>query len=543
MSEITKELVITSHPDEVQIALLENKRLMEIHQEKITEQFCVGNIFLGKVRKIMPGLNAAFINIGSDKDAFLHYLDLGPDTLTMSEFVKRVTSGQKRCSLGSVERQPQVSRNGKISEILSPGQQILVQIAKESISTKGPRVTTEISFAGRYTVITPYGEKVFISQKIKGAVERKRLRQVVSGIKPRNFSVIVRTVAQNKTAEELEKDINQQLERWNAMVQKVAVSQPPTKVASELDRTSSLIRDVLNDSFHAIYVDNKELFSEIKNYIKSFSDKQDGTAGVDIVKYYKENTPIFEHFNVAKQIKGSFGKIVTIKNGIYLVIEQTEALCVIDVNSGNRIKSSNTQEENALQVNMAAAEEIARQMRLRDIGGIVVIDFIDMNTAANRMALYKQMCELMNGDRARHTILQLSKFGLMQITRQRVRPVTNIDILEQCPVCYGTGKIKPAILIEENLVNIIEFLLQKQIESKITIEVHPILYAYLTKGLISKQMKWFFHYKKWIHLKQNPESHLLQYKFFNKDNEEIVLWDNQPKSAASSDRSSNKKQA
>ena len=302
-------------------------------------------------------------------------------------------------------------------------------------------------------------------------------------------------------------------------------AEAPAKVATELDRTTALIRDLLNDSFHAIYVDNKEIYIEVRNYIRSFSDK---VNDADIVKLYKEKQPIFEHFNVAKQIKGSFGKIVTIKNGIYLIIEQTEALCVIDVNSGNRVKSSNSQEENAIQVNLAAAEEIARQMRLRDIGGIIVIDFIDMSTAANRTLLYKRMSELMTGDRSRHTVLPLSKFGLMQITRQRLRPVTTIDTLEQCPVCHGTGKIKPAILIEESIENIIEFLIYKQSEPKITIEVHPFLYAYLTKGLISKRVKWYFKYKKWIRLRQNSNSHLLQYKFFNKDMEEIILWDTNP---------------
>lgn len=524
MAEITKELIITSHASGVQIALLEDKRLVELHQEKASEYFSVGNIYLGKVRKIMPGLNAAFINIGSDKDAFLHYLDIGPNTLTINEYLQSVCNGGKR-SLGSVERKPMLDKTSKITDVLSPGQHLLVQIAKESISTKGPRVTTDLSFAGRYTVLVPFGDKVQISQKIKGSAERKRLRQIVAGLKPRNFGIIIRTNALGKTAEELDFDIQQLMNRWQAMTEKLAKAMPPAKVASELDKTTTLIRDLLNDSFHAIHVDNKDLYNDIKTYIRSFSGDKDGG---DIVKFYKDSTPIFEHFNVAKQIKASFGKIVTIKNGIYLIIEQTEAMCVIDVNSGNRVKSSNSQEENAIQVNLAAAAEIARQMRLRDIGGIIVVDFIDMALAANRTTLYKTMSELMAADRARHTVLPLSKFGLMQITRQRVRPVTNIDILERCPVCHGTGKIKPAILIEENLENLIDFLFQKQVESRITIEVHPILYAYLTKGLISKQVKWFFKYKKWVYLRQNFDAHLLQYKFYNKDMEEIVLWDTQP---------------
>lgn len=524
VKNITKELIIASHPNEVQIALLEDKRLVELQQEKLSEQFSVGNIYLGKVRKIMPGLNAAFVNIGCEKDAFLHYLDIGPNTPTFNEYLKSVLSGGKR-SLASVKRQPQLEKVGKIGDVLSPGQTILVQIAKECISTKGPRITTDISLAGRYSVLVPYADKVLISQKIKGSAERKRLRQVVAAIKPNGFGIIVRTIAQGKTTEDLENDIQQLVAKWQSMAEKIAGGTAPLKVASELDRTTALIRDTVNDSFQAIYTDDRDIYDEVKSYIKSFSNNK---SDADIVKLYKEKTPIFEHFNVAKQIKGSFGKIVTIKNGIYLIIEQTEAMCVIDVNSGNRVKSSNSQEENAIQVNLAAAAEIARQMRLRDIGGIIVIDFIDMATAANRTALYKAMCDLMSNDRARHTVLQLSKFGLMQITRQRIRPVTNIETQERCPVCQGTGKIKPAILIEENLENILDFLFQKQIESKITLQVHPIVHAYLTKGLMSKQMKWFFKYKKWIPIRQNFDSHLLEYKFFNKDNEEIVLWDSHP---------------
>ena len=524
MPEITKEVVIASHPDHIQIALLEDKRLVELHRETPSEQFCVGNVFVGKVRKIMPGLNAAFVNIGSDKDAFLHYMDLSVSTRTMNEYVNNVITKGKR-SFSSLERQPVVPKEGKITDVITTGQPLLVQIAKECISTKGPRITTEISFAGRYAVLVPFGDKVFISQKIKGSEERKRLRQIVTGLKPKNFGIIIRTIAQGKTADELENDIKQLVIRWQSMTANLIGVTAPAKVASELDRTTALIRDLLNDSFHSIYVDNKDIYNDVRNYIRSFSDNPNA---VDIVKLYKEKQPIFEHFNVAKQIKGSFGKIVTIKNGIYLIIEQTEALCVIDVNSGNRVKSTNSQEENAIQVNLAAAEEIARQMRLRDIGGIIVIDFIDMATAANRTLLYKRMNELMAPDRARHTVLQLSKFGLMQITRQRLRPVTTIDTREQCPVCHGTGKIKPAILIEESIENIIDFLIYKQSEPKITIEVHPFLYAYLTKGLFSKQVKWYFKYKKWIHLRKNYNSHLLQYKFFNKDMEEIVLWDTQP---------------
>jgi ribonuclease G len=514
----TKELIITSHPNEIQIALLEDKRLVEIHREKSSDQFSVGDIYLGRVKKIMPGLNAAFVDIGSEKDAFLHYLDLGTHVCTMNSFVKQAIEN-KKSSIANFPAEPEIDKVGKIGNIISTGQQILVQIAKEPISTKGPRISTEISFAGRYLVLVPFMDKISVSQKIKSNEERKRLKKIVQGIKPKNFGIIIRTVAENKKLEEITSDMQQLVDRWKLAVSKLPLSPVPSKIAADLDKTSALIRDLVNDTFHAIYVDSPVLYNEVKNYLKSISFEKS-----KILNLYKEKQPIFEHFNVAKQIKGSFGKIVTVKNGVYLIIEHTEAMHVIDVNSGNRLKSSQSQEDNVLEVNLIAAAEIARQLRLRDMGGIITIDFIDMHKSANRTMLFQKMTEFMQSDKSKHTILPINKFGIIQITRQRVRKETIIETTEQCPACQGTGKIKPTILVEEELENTIDFLFNKQQEVSVTIMVHAYIYAYLTKGLISKQVRWFFKYHKWVHLKANPDYYIMEYKFFNQDMEEIILW-------------------
>lgn len=520
-TELTKELVISSQNSEVQVALLEDKKLVEIHKEKSSAQFSVGDIYLGKVRKIMPGLNAAFVDVGSEKDAFLHYLDLGLHARTVNAFVSQAISTGKR-SISRVQYLDEVPKNGKITDVITCGQQIMVQVAKEPISTKGPRITTEISFVGRYLVLVPFGDKVSISQKIKSSEERKRLKGIVQGLKPRNFGIIIRTVAEHKNADELAADLDALKYKWDTAVENLFASKPPLRLVQEIDCVSSLLREWLSDSFHAIYIDSPEVFKDVKNYIHLYSPEQEG-----IVKMYTDKQPIFEHFNIAKQIKGSFGKVVTVKSGVYLIIEHTEAMHVIDVNSGNRVKSNQTPEENALNTNMIAAAEIARQLRLRDMGGIITIDFVDLHDQANKIALNKAMAEFMKGDKAKHTILPLNKFCVMEITRQRVRQATIIETTEQCPTCRGTGKVKPPILIEDELNNTLEFLFDKQRESKISIMVHPFVYAYLKHGFPSILMKWRWKYKKQIKLVANQAYHLYENHFFNAKMDEIILW-NEP---------------
>jgi ribonuclease G len=514
--KISKELVITSRETEVQIALLEDKKLMEIHREKKIEACAVGDIYFGRVKRINASLNAAFVDIGDEKDAFLHYLDLGLYARSLNEFVNQSITNRKR-SIANIKQQPEIGKSGKISEIVQAGQSILVQIAKEPISTKGSRLTSEISLAGRFLVVVPFMNKISVSQKIKNGEERNRLRKIVQAICPKRFGIIIRTVAKGKNVDELTADLNLLLEKWKSIISKLPQAKAPVKIASEEDKITSIIRDVMDDSFDAVHVDNKELYQEIKSYLMThIPDKK------NIVKLYKGQKPLYEEMNIALQIKSSFGKVVILKQGVYLVIEHTEAMHVIDVNSGNRIKTGNS-EENALRVNLEAAVEIVRQLRLRDMGGIISIDFIDLAKTANRTLLYRTLQELMKDDKAKHTILPVNKFGVVQITRHRVREATIIETSESCPTCSGTGKIKSALLLQEDIEDMIEYLIEKQLEKGFYLAVHPFIHAFLTKGFFSIQWRWFLRFHRWVRIVPKPSFNVIEFKFYNKNRDQIVF--------------------
>ena len=515
---MNRELIIDSNTSEVNIALLEEKSLVELHKEKTNNNFAVGDIFLGKVKKIMPGLNAAFVDVGYEKDAFLHYLDLGPQIRTLLKFTKLAMLDKAHLtSIDKFKPDKDIEKTGKITQVLTSGQQILLQIAKEPISTKGPRISTEISFPGRFLVLLPFSNKVSISQKIKSKEERSRLKRLIMSIKPNNFGVIIRTVAENKKVAELDTDLRDLAGKWEKIVKKLPNLKAPNKVLSELDRTSTILRDNLNESFNSIHINDPVLFEEAKTLIGTISPEKK-----DIVKLYRGRTPIFDYFGIEKQLRNSFGKTVTIKSGIYLIIEHTEAMHVIDINSGHRVNKDNSQEQNALTVNLESAVEVARQLRLRDMGGIIVIDFIDMHDAKNRRALFQKLKDEMAKDGAKHTILPPSKFGLVQITRQRVRPEMEITVIEQCPTCKGSGEVKPSIMVIDEIENNLNYLIQDQNEKHLTLGVHPYIAAFLTKGLFkSFQMKWFLKYNKWITVNGKKNFHLMQYQFYNKNLEDI----------------------
>ena len=516
---VNRELVISSDVSEVNIVLLEDKQLVELHKEQINSNFAVGDVYYGRVRKILPGLNAAFVDIGNQKDAFLHYLDLGPQINSLLQFSKLAHEGKTaQAVMSKFKLSPDIDKTGKISDFIQAGDQIPVQIAKEPINTKGPRISAEISFAGRYIVLVPFSNRVSVSQKIRSGEERSRLKKLIQSIRPNNFGVIIRTVAEGKKVEELDADMKYLLDKWEQVTESLYGSKAPAKLVSELDRTSAMLRDILNESFNTITVDNQALFDEVKSYISTIAPQK-----ADIVKLYKGKEPIFEHYGVARQVKGSFGRIVTIRNGVYLIIEHTEAMHVIDVNSGHRLNKEASQEENALAVNLESAVEIARQVRLRDLGGIIIVDFIDMHEAKHRKELFDKLQEEMAKDRAKHTILPATKFGLIQITRQRVRPATEITVQEKCPVCDGTGKIRPSLLYIDEMENSLKYLLLDQNEKEVTLQVHPFIYAYLTKGLFSIKRKWRWKYHKKIHIQEIKSFHILQYNFLNKNGDDITF--------------------
>lgn len=511
-------MVINATSSEVVIALVEDKTLVELNREKTNSNFSVGDIYLGKVKKIMPGLNAAFVDVGYEKDAFLHYLDLGPQIKSINKFLfSQIDHKNPLTSISNFDKEDDIDKHGKISQVLTDGQPILVQIAKEPISTKGPRLTSEISIAGRNLVLIPFSDKISISQKIQSQEERDRLRQMVQSVKPKNFGVIVRTVAENCRVSDLDAELRELVEKWQSAFKNIK-NQPPKLLIGELDRTTAMLRDMFNPEFNSIYINDKKMYEETKEYIKSIAPESE-----KIVKLYEGTQPIFEHFGLEKQIKSLFGKTVAMQKGAYLVIERTEALHVIDVNSGNRTQSNTNQEENAIDVNLVAAAEIARQLRLRDMGGIIVIDFIDMHTAENKNKLYEYMKECMQNDRAKHHVLPLSKFGLIQITRQRVRPETTVRTLEKCPSCNGTGEVTPTLLIVDEMENIIRWGLKQYKNKKIKLVVHPFIAAYLNKGLFSIKWRWKHKYLHRLKIQATSSHTFLEYAFLDKDNEKIYL--------------------
>ena len=509
---MTSEVIIDVRQTEISIALLEDKRLVEYQNEPKSASFSVGNIYIAKVKKLMPGLNACFVDVGFERDAFLHYLDLGSQFNSYNKYLKQVQSDRKKLfPFSKATMLPDLKKDGSVQQALTVGQEVLVQIVKEPISTKGPRLTGELSFAGRYLVLMPFGNKVSVSSKIKSGEERARLKQLIHSIKPQNCSVIVRTVAEGKRVAELDSEMKILTKRWEDVISKVQKTQKrPQQVFEETGRAVALLRDLFNPSYENIYVNDEEVFNDVKDYVTLIAPEK-----ANIVKLYTGKVPIFDNFNVTKQIKSSFGKTVNYKHGAYLIIEHTEALHVVDVNSGNRSRSENGQEANALDVNLGAADELARQLRLRDMGGIIVVDFIDMNLAEDRQMLYERMCKNMQKDRARHNILPLSKFGLMQITRQRVRPAKDVNVEETCPTCNGTGKIKSSLLFTDQLERKIDTLVNKIGIKKFTLHVHPYVAAYINQGMMSLKMKWQLKYGFGVKVIASQKLAFLQYEFYD----------------------------
>lgn len=512
------ELVVDSRQGGIWLALLRDGKLIELHEEQGNNDFAVGDIYLGKVRKVVPSLNAAFVDVGYEKDAFLHYLDLGPQFSSLNKFTKDTLHGKQNVAdLLYFKGEKDIPKDGKIDEIISSSQPILVQVAKEPISSKGPRLCAEITLAGRYLVLVPFSDKISISQKIREQEERDRLKDLMDTIKPKNFGVIIRTVAENKKIELLDQDLKNLLDKWKTMHANLKGATPPKRVLGEIGKTSSILRDLLNGDFTNIHVNDETLFNEMKEFVTGIAPGRE-----KILKLYDSKISIFERFGINKQIKTLFGKKVPLSSGGYLIIEHTEAMHVIDVNSGNR-KGADGQESNALATNIEAAEEIARVLQLRDMGGIVCIDFIDMHDKENNKILFEKLKGYMSSDRAKHNILPPSKFGVVEITRQRVRPETDIKTSETCPTCNGTGEVQASILFAEEIESNLNYLLIDRKEQHVTLLVHPYLEAFFKKGLISRQLKWFFKYKKWIQVRGVTAHHLLQYSFVNKNNEEIAL--------------------
>jgi ribonuclease G len=430
---LSKNLFVNANKNTIKVALLDGNSLLEYHEFPRDNVLSVGDIYLAKVKKTVPSLNAAFVNINADKEAYLPYIELGPNFNSLNKIMRMGTSGFKlQDRLSKFKKEELLEKEGKITTVLKKGQDVILQISKEPISNKGAKATSEISFAGRFLVLLPFAFKVNISKKIGNPETKKRLRNLVREIKPKNMGMIIRTVAEDATDEELTHDLNSLLTKWDTFYSNLKAAKSPKKLLSEDNRLRSLMRDMINDTYQQITINDESIYNDLKDYFKAISPSMAG-----LMKHYNGKKEIFEHFGVLKAIKVSFGKTVSVANGAYLVIEHTEALHVIDVNSGRAKATDKTREENILSINEESAKEVARQLRLRDMGGIIVVDFIDLKAPKDRKHILEVMKEAMSTDRAKHTILPMTKFGLMQITRERVRPEVVISTTETCVTCNG----------------------------------------------------------------------------------------------------------
>lgn len=512
------ELVIDKNSNGIDVALIFNKQLIELHTEDAVSSFQVGDVYLAKIKKIMPNLNAAFLDVGHERDAFLHYTDLGPNFKSVQKLTKIVTQGGlKDASLAEFAAEEEIVKTGKVSDVLKKGDEILVQIFKEPIGTKGPRITCDISFAGRFSVLVPFGKKTSISKKISDVNHKKRLKLMLDKLKPQNFGVIIRTVAEEAGIEEIEADLNGLIKQWEILIDNARNAQPIKKVLGEISRTEALLRDLLNDDFSNIHVNDEDYANKLRSYITNIAPGRES-----LVRYYNNKVPIFQHFGIDKQIKSAFGKNVMFSNGAYLIIEHTEAMHVIDVNSGRKTTDATSQQDNALKINLEATKEIARQLRLRDLGGIIVIDFIDLKSANDKKELHESLFQAMKSDRSKHNILPMSKFGLVQITRERVRPEMNINTSELCPSCNGTGAVVSSMLLSDSIEEKLNYIWETQNIKNLRLKVNPIIKAYLTKGgMKSVRWNWYWKYKKWVKVVADNNFHLTDFSIFNDFGDEL----------------------
>ncbi len=515
-----KELVIQVSAEEVEIALLEDKTVVEYHKDRREKRLSVGDVYLGTVTKIMAGLNAAFVDIGSERDAFLHFTDLGVHYNTFKRYAHLVRNRKfKNPLLKDFRYEESLVKTDQINNHIKAGDQFLVQVEKEPISTKGARLSAEINIPGRYFILSPFQSHVRLSKNIRTSSERKRILRLVESIKPANFGLIIRTAADGKKAAELNQDLQNLVNKWKTLTSNLAKyggkKARYVKVLQEEAKTKSLLRDILNDSFSKVVVNNKDFYEDIKSYTSNIAPGLE-----EKVEYYTNSKPLFDKYQVRRQIKAAFRPIFNLSRSSYLVIEKTEALYVVDVNSGNKVDASKSSEANAFSVNMDAASAIARLLRLRDIGGIIIIDFIDMRDPQHRKKVQEEMKKLMSKDKAKHTILPLSRFGLMQITRQRVRPELKVDTSESCPLCNGNGEVSSSILLIDEIETKLEGLFEDGEDgalNKLKLICHPYVASHLKLGLFSKQRAWWWKHKKWIEVVSDESYYLTQFNLYNKD--------------------------
>lgn len=540
-----REIIINSTANEIRIAITEDGQLAELFVETPEKERMVGDIYVGKVARVMPGIRATFIDIGHKQDAFLHFSDIGSTLGKYSQLLsdedsdvdteadaeekqdtQRRDSTSPQTAVTSPQQKLQTNRgrdNGRgrpFNDSVPPlvkGQEILVQITKEPVGNKGVRVTTEISLPGRFLVLLPYDGKVGVSKRINNFREKRRLRRIVRDILPPTFGAIIRTVATEQDEAALRQDLESLITTWREIEKMVKTEESPALLYKDMATTSHVIRDLFSEDVGRVVVDSKRLYKEIRAYVKWTSPSL-----VERIELYKGKEPVFDVYGVEKQIATALSRKVWLKSGGYLIIEQTEAMVVVDVNSG-RYAPKRDQEQNSLRTDLEAAREIARQLRLRDIGGIVVIDFIDLMEEANKKKVYDELRKEFRKDRAKATILPMTELGIVQITRQRVRQSILHSFSEPCPVCGGTGMVQSKSTIVNSIERWIRRFKTESKEFRLVVRVHPTIAAYLKEGAISRlaklMLKFFVHMK----LEQDSKLSIDEFRFMSvKQNKDIT---------------------
>jgi ribonuclease G len=512
---MVKEIIINSSTTQTRVAITEDGSLVDFFVDYPENRRMVGDIYLGKVARVLPGIRAAFIDIGMKHDAFLHFSDIGDRTQQLQEMIGEDSEDveEEEENNGFVKTHTAKTAESKTNQTFIPklrkGQEILIQITKEPVNNKGVRVTTSVSLPGRFCVLLPYDNKIGISKKIYDFKERKRLRFIARQIIPQNYGLIIRTVAQGQTEESLKDDLNLLMKTWEEIESSAKSEAPPSLIYQDLTTTVSVMRDLFNSDISKVFIDSKKLHRQIKNYVKIVQP-----AVADKIELFKSSQNIFDAFNIEEQINTLMGRKVPLPSGGYLIIEHTEAMVVIDVNSG-RYARSKEQELNSLKTDLEASREIARQMRLRDVGGIIVVDFIDLEDDKNRKKVYDELKKEFRKDRAKVSILPMSEFGLIQITRQRIRQNIVQAMKEVCPVCLGTGMLTKGSHLVYDLENWIKKLRRHSKERNITIRCHPSTALKLREGKVKSLTKLQFKYFTRIRIEEDESVMPGSFRFFS----------------------------
>jgi ribonuclease G len=534
-----KEIIINAGANETRIAITEDGRLAELFVETANKEKMVGDIYFGKIAKVMPGIKAAFIDIGLGQDGFLHFSDIGNrfeeysamigDEDEESEEQKGSAAAEASVEAPAADLRPPPTappqERGRRDNHRSPprkdiqlekGQEIIVQITKEPVGKKGVRVTSEVSLAGRFLVLLPFDGKIGISKKISSFKEKRRLRKIVQTILPEGFGVIIRTVAEGKDETSLTNDLKDLITTWREVEKTVKTEQAPCLLYKDMSTTSSVIRDLFSNDVSRVVIDSRKLHKEIRAYIKYTSAQL-----LDKIELHKDRRPIFDFYGIEKEIETTLARKVWLKSGGYIIIEPTEAMMVIDVNSG-RYAAKKEQEQNSLRTDLEAAREICRQLRLRDIGGIIVCDFIDLDDERNKRKVYEELKKEFRKDRAKVTVLPMTEFGLVQITRQRIRQNILHSFSEPCPACGGTGLVQSRTTSLNQIERWIRRFKSESSESRIILRVNPQLADALRVGTLSRLRRLMLKYRILIRLEPDPSVHVGEFRCISRKQEKDI---------------------